>query len=251
MLGFPPRTPTSSASSSTTVLEDVSVDEAHPRAERCRARRVPRRAHRRPSSTSPATTSRRSCSTPSSTGQQLQPDHVRGTMVLLLIAGIDTTWTAIGASLWHLAQHPEDRRRLAAEPELHAHRGRGVAARLRAGHDGPHRRRGLRVRRAARCTPGDWVLLPFPAANRDPEVFADADEVVIDRAENRHTAFGLGIHRCLGSNLARHGAAGRARGVDGALSRTSSWPTRARSRGRPARCVVPAALPIRFLSTTG
>ena len=47
------------------------------------------------------------------------------------------------------------------------------------------------------------MLLPFPAANRDPEVFEDADEVVIDRAENRHAAFGLGIHRCLGSNLAR------------------------------------------------
>ena len=49
----------------------------------------------------------------------------------------------------------------------------------------------------------DWVLLPFPAANRDPEVFERADEVVIDRLENRHAAFGLGIHRCLGSNLAR------------------------------------------------
>jgi cytochrome P450 len=49
----------------------------------------------------------------------------------------------------------------------------------------------------------DWVLLPFPAANRDPEAFDDADEFVIDRARNRHVAFGLGIHRCLGSNLAR------------------------------------------------
>jgi cytochrome P450 len=49
----------------------------------------------------------------------------------------------------------------------------------------------------------DWVLLPFPAANRDPEAFERADEVLIDRLENRHAAFGLGIHRCLGSNLAR------------------------------------------------
>ena len=49
----------------------------------------------------------------------------------------------------------------------------------------------------------EWVLLPFPAANRDPELFDRADEVVIDRLENRHAAFGLGIHRCLGSNLAR------------------------------------------------
>jgi cytochrome P450 len=49
----------------------------------------------------------------------------------------------------------------------------------------------------------DWVLLPFPAANRDPKEFADADKVIIDREENRHSAFGLGIHRCMGSNLAR------------------------------------------------
>ena len=49
----------------------------------------------------------------------------------------------------------------------------------------------------------DWVLLPFPAANVDPAAFERADEVLIDRLENRHAAFGLGIHRCLGSNLAR------------------------------------------------
>ncbi len=47
------------------------------------------------------------------------------------------------------------------------------------------------------------VLLSFPAANRDPAMFPDADKVVIDRAENPHAAFGLGIHRCVGSNLAR------------------------------------------------
>jgi cytochrome P450 len=49
----------------------------------------------------------------------------------------------------------------------------------------------------------DWILLSFPAANRDPAQFERASEVVIDRAVNRHAAFGLGIHRCLGSHLAR------------------------------------------------
>jgi cytochrome P450 len=49
----------------------------------------------------------------------------------------------------------------------------------------------------------DWVLLPFPAANRDPLKFEDPDTFIVDREENRHAAFGLGIHRCLGSNLAR------------------------------------------------
>ena len=52
-------------------------------------------------------------------------------------------------------------------------------------------------------TPGHMVLLSFPAANRDPAEFPDADRVVLDRKENRHAAFGLGIHRCVGSNLAR------------------------------------------------
>jgi cytochrome P450 len=50
---------------------------------------------------------------------------------------------------------------------------------------------------------GDRVLLPFPAANRDPDAFDDPDEVILDRRVNRHLAFGVGIHRCLGSNLAR------------------------------------------------
>ncbi|MDA8061718.1 MAG: cytochrome P450 [Actinomycetota bacterium] len=135
-------------------------------------------------------------------GQRLHPDHVRGTMVLLLIAGIDTTWSAIGSSLWHLASHPEDRRRLGSEPGL---MGTAVEELLRAyapvtmarlvSEDVELGGRQLRE--------GDWLLLPFPAANRDPEVFADADRVVLDRQVNRHASFGLGIHRCLGSNLAR------------------------------------------------
>jgi cytochrome P450 len=135
-------------------------------------------------------------------GNKLAPDHVRGTMVLLMIAGIDTTWSAIGASLWHLAQDPADRRRLAAEPDLMA---TAVEELLRAyapvtmarlvAEDFEFRGRPMRE--------GDWLLLSFPAANRDPGFFPDADKVLIDRAENRHAAFGLGIHRCIGSNLAR------------------------------------------------
>ena len=135
-------------------------------------------------------------------GNKLAPDHVRGTMVLLMIAGIDTTWSAIGASLWHLAQNPADRRRLAAEPDLMA---TAVEEFLRA--YAPVTMARLVAQDfefgGRHMKEGDWLLLPFPAANRDPEFFPDADEVRIDRAENRHAAFGLGIHRCIGSNLAR------------------------------------------------
>ena len=50
---------------------------------------------------------------------------------------------------------------------------------------------------------GDKVLMNFPAACHDPEQFENPDEFIIDRAKNRHIAFGSGIHRCAGSNLAR------------------------------------------------
>jgi cytochrome P450 len=135
-------------------------------------------------------------------GAKLSLDHVRGTMVLLMIAGIDTTWSAIGASLWHLAQHPDDRRRLAAEPDLMP---TAVEEFLRA--YAPVTMARLVAKdvelNGRRLHEGDWLLLPFPAANRDPEFFPDADQVRLDRVENRHAAFGLGIHRCIGSNLAR------------------------------------------------
>ena len=49
----------------------------------------------------------------------------------------------------------------------------------------------------------DRVLMNFPAANRDPEKFEDPDKVILDRQFNPHIAFGVGIHRCAGSNLAR------------------------------------------------
>ena len=50
---------------------------------------------------------------------------------------------------------------------------------------------------------GERVLLSFPAANRDPDIFENPEEVIIDRQKNRHVAFGSGVHRCAGSNLAR------------------------------------------------
>jgi hypothetical protein len=135
-------------------------------------------------------------------GNKLAPEHIRGTMVLLMIAGIDTTWSAIGASLWHLAQHPGDRRRLATEPDLMP---TAVEEFLRAYAPVTMARLVAKDFEFNGCSmkEGDWLLLPFPAANRDPDVFPDADKVLIDRVENRHAAFGLGIHRCLGSNLAR------------------------------------------------
>ncbi|GAA3649268.1 cytochrome P450 [Nonomuraea antimicrobica] len=135
-------------------------------------------------------------------GRKLDPAHVVGTMTLLLVAGIDTTWSAIGASLWHLARTPADRERLVAEPGLlptameELLRAYAPVTMARLVKD-DMRWNGVDMRA------DDWILLSFPAANRDPAQFERAGEVVIDREVNRHAAFGLGIHRCVGSHLAR------------------------------------------------
>jgi cytochrome P450 len=135
-------------------------------------------------------------------GQPLSDAHVLGSLRLLLIAGIDTTWSAIGASLWHLAKTPGDRDRLIAEPELLP---TAIEEFLRAYAPVTMAREVMKETVISGCPvkPGNMVLLSFPAANRDPAAFPDADKVIIDRKENRHAAFGLGIHRCVGSNLAR------------------------------------------------
>lgn len=135
-------------------------------------------------------------------GQPLDPGHIGGTIALLMIAGIDTTWSAIGSSIWHLAGHPSDRERIVADPDLlpsameeflRAYAPVTMARLVKDDMDW----------NGCPMKAEDWILLSFPAANRDPELFDDADQVIIDREVNRHSAFGLGVHRCLGSHLAR------------------------------------------------
>lgn len=135
-------------------------------------------------------------------GEKLSDEHVFGSILLLIVAGIDTTWSAIGSSIWHLANNPDDLARLVAHPELLPS---AVEEFLRAYAPVSMARlvkddfefQGCPMKK------DDWIFLSFPAANRDPKAFDNADEVLIDREINRHSAFGLGIHRCLGSNLAR------------------------------------------------
>jgi cytochrome P450 len=132
----------------------------------------------------------------------LTDETVLGMAFLMLIAGIDTTWSALGASLWHLAQHPEDRRLLAGAPELIPAAveellrvyapvtiGRVVTQDVEVGG---------RMLRA-----GDRVVIPWAAANRDPSRHESADEVRLGPDKVRHVAFGVGIHRCLGAGLAQ------------------------------------------------
>jgi len=133
---------------------------------------------------------------------KITPQVVIGITNLLIVAGIDTTWSSIGSALWHLATYPDDRQRLLDEPDLlptaieeflryYAPVTMARVAETDITYEGVH------------IKSGDKVLMNFPAACHDPEHFEDPDEFVIDRAINRHIAFGSGIHRCAGSNLAR------------------------------------------------
>lgn len=135
-------------------------------------------------------------------GRPLGLDDALGMVILLLAAGVDTTWSSIGASLWHLATHAEHRRRLVAEPQLMS---TAIEEMLRVYAPVTMARIATHDTEIGGCpvAAGSRVLLSFPAANHDPAVFPDPDDVVLDRQHNRHVAFGAGIHRCAGSNLAR------------------------------------------------
>lgn len=120
----------------------------------------------------------------------------------MFMAGLDTVAMQLSYSMHHLALHPQDRRRLAAEP------GRwplAIEEFLRYYAFVSPARKVTRDTEIGGCpvSAGEMVWLPLASANRDPAEFPDADQVIIDRANNRHLAFGAGPHRCLGSHLAR------------------------------------------------
>ncbi|WP_417515074.1 cytochrome P450 [Minwuia sp.] len=135
-------------------------------------------------------------------GRKLDDNQIVSMCNLLLVAGIDTTWSSIGAALWHFAAHEDDRKRLSADhslfptaiEEMLRYYAPVTMARV-ATEDIEYK--GVTIKE------GDKVLMNFPGACHDPDMFEDADKVVIDRQKNRHIAFGAGIHRCAGSNLAR------------------------------------------------
>jgi pimeloyl-[acyl-carrier protein] synthase len=136
-------------------------------------------------------------------GDKLSENELLATCILILIAGHETTVNLIGNGTLALLRHPDQLRRLRENPALI---GTAVEELLR--YDGP-------VQRTARIPSEDLVIagqkipagdmvMPFiGAADRDPAQFSEPDRLDITRAENRHIAFGLGIHFCLGAPLAR------------------------------------------------
>jgi hypothetical protein len=125
-----------------------------------------------------------------------------GALFVLMLGGIDTTWSTLGASLFHLGTHPEHLATLVEQPELIP---TAVEEFLRFYAPVTIARVITEDAEIAGCPvqAGERVLLSYPSANRDGTVFDRPDEVVLDREQNRHMAFGVGVHRCLGSNLAR------------------------------------------------
>jgi cytochrome P450 len=138
-------------------------------------------------------------------GEPVSMELKKGYVGLQIIAGIDTTWSAIGSGLWHFGQHPDQRAALVAVADDDMLWNTATEEVLRYYAPVTMGRKVIADTEVAGCPvrAGEQTLLTFPAANHDPEAFEDAHEFQIDRAKNRHVAFGLGIHRCLGSNLAR------------------------------------------------
>jgi len=136
-------------------------------------------------------------------GDKLSEGELLATCVLLYIAGHETTVNLIGNGLLALLRHPEELERVHDAPSLIQS---AVEELLR--YDGP-------VQRTARITnadvelgehkipKGSMVVPVIGAANRDPAHFPDPDRLDVSRPDNRHIAFGFGIHFCLGAPLAR------------------------------------------------
>ena len=136
-------------------------------------------------------------------GQRLERDEVLAICFVLLTAGLDTVTDSLTCFFAFLAQHPDHRRRLVEDPDLIPG---AVEELLRWETPVPSVVRWAREDATLGGEPveaGHHVIVNLSAANLDPAVFTDPLEVRFDREVNRHLAFGGGVHRCLGSHLAR------------------------------------------------
>jgi cytochrome P450 len=136
-------------------------------------------------------------------GRALRDHEIFGIANLILVGGVETTTNAMGCAFVYLSRHPELRRRLIEQPGLLP----GAIEeflRVFAPVQGLARtaKRDCEIA-GQRIRAGERVLLLWASANRDEAEFPAADQVIVDRHPNRHLTFGVGNHRCLGSNLAR------------------------------------------------
>jgi len=135
-------------------------------------------------------------------GAEIPDEDVLAFCLLMFLAGLDTVATQLTFNFWHLATHPEDRRRIVEDPSLIPTANEEFLRYY--SFVAPSRKLAEDVEiLGCPVKAGTMVSMPLNAANRDPREFPDADKVLIDREGNRHAAFGIGPHRCLGSHLAR------------------------------------------------
>jgi cytochrome P450 len=136
-------------------------------------------------------------------GIRLTREEILDICFLFLIAGLDTVTDSLTCMFAFLAQHPEHRRQIAADPSVIP---AAVEEMLRWESPVPVVPRMTTADgEVGGCpiTAGSFVLMGLGAANLDPTEFGDPTDVRFDREPNRHVAFGAGVHRCLGSHLAR------------------------------------------------
>ena len=135
-------------------------------------------------------------------GDRLTHEELLSAMLLILMAGFETTRNLIGNGMLALLRNPHQMQRLRSDREL---LDSAIDELLR--YDSPGQLNGRRAREDAelggkRIRAGDVVISVIGAANRDPEVFDDPDTLDIGRREKSHLSFGRGIHYCLGAALA-------------------------------------------------
>lgn len=124
-------------------------------------------------------------------------------MFILTYAGHDSTALGLSNTLLYLAEHPEVQERLRVDPRLVTSTIDELLRYETPLHWFPRQLTADACLAGQQLRAGERVLLLFASANRDPEVFDRADDIVIDRRPNRHLAFGAGIHTCPGMALAK------------------------------------------------
>jgi cytochrome P450 len=135
--------------------------------------------------------------------EKLKFGDIVGNAMLLVQAGLETTASAMSFAFHYLATHPGERDRLLAAPDL-IPRAVEEFIRFSGSIHGIPRTVAREVEMSGHTfCPGESVIVNYASANRDAQQFPDADQCILDRRENRHLGFGAGVHRCLGSNLAR------------------------------------------------
>jgi cytochrome P450 len=136
-------------------------------------------------------------------GRRLTDNEIQSVLWNLVGGGLDTTTSLTALALHHLDAHPDQRSRLAAEPDL-VESATEEFLRYFSVNETLTRTVAQDTELAGQslCR-GDHLMLSWLSANRDPAVFDRPDDVVLDRATNPHLAFGVGPHRCIGMHMAR------------------------------------------------